>query len=132
LRSIFRYSHSSTATSPRKEAAAGAQQPVLEGQAGASGGSSASNGEEATDIATTITRASEGEDADARRDTGDTQAPAVSAQEEDIGDDDGAEVETVTSGWAEPLPATEAVSPPSTEAANDNDPPAGLPATGTE
>jgi hypothetical protein len=60
---------------------------------------------------------------------GDTQAPAVSAQEEDVSDDDGAEVETVTSGSAEPSPAAEAVSPPSTAPAKDNYPADPPPAT---
>jgi hypothetical protein len=113
------------------EAAAGAQQPVLEGQAGASGGSSASNGEEATDTATSTTHVSEEEDADAPEQGG-TEAPAVSAQEEDVGEDDGAEVETVTSGSAEPSPAADTVSPSSTAPANDNQPSEELPATGTE
>ena len=79
------------------------------GQAGASGGSSASNGEETTDSATTTTQLTEGEDADAPEQGG-TEAPAVSAHEEDIGDDDGAEVETVTSGSPDPSPGTDAVS----------------------
>ena len=46
--------------------------------------------------------------------------PAVAAQEEDVGDDDGAEVESATSGIAEPSPAADAVSPPSTDATNNN------------
>ena len=75
----------------------------------------------------TTTPATDEEAAGARGDMGDTQAPAVSAQEEDVGDDDGAEVETVTSGSAEPSPAADAVSPPSTEAANDNHPCRGTP-----
>ena len=57
---------------------------------------------------------------EAAGDMGDTQAPAVSAQEEDVSDDDGAEVETVTSRSAEPSPAAETLSPSSTAPANDN------------
>jgi hypothetical protein len=54
----------------------------------------------------TTSPATDEEAAGARGDMGDTQVPAVSALEEDVGDD-GAEVETVTSGPAEPSPATE-------------------------
>jgi hypothetical protein len=53
---------------------------------------------------------------------GDTQAPAASAQEEGVGDDDGAEVETGTSGSAEASPATGLISPPSTDAATGKGP----------
>jgi hypothetical protein len=80
----------------------------------------------------TTSPATDEEAAGARGDMGDTQAPAVSAQEEDVGDDDGAEVETATSGSADPSPAAETVSPPSTEVTNDNQPSDPLPATGTD
>ena len=75
------------------------------------------------------------EAAGARGDMGDTQAPAVSAQEEDVGVDEGAEAAIDTAVPAEPSPATEVVSPPSTEEpANDNSPPETelLPDTGTQ
>ena len=56
----------------------------------------------------------------------------ASAQEEEVGDD-GAEAATDTAVPAEPSPAPEAVSPPSTEEpANDNQSAEELTATGTE
>jgi hypothetical protein len=80
----------------------------------------------------TTTPATDEEATGARGDMGDTQAPAVSAQEEDVGVDESAEAAIDTAVPAEPSPATEAVSPPSTEAANDNEQAVELPATGTE
>ena len=80
----------------------------------------------------TTTPATEEEAAGARGDMGDTQAPAVSAQEEDVGVDEGAEAAIDTAVPAEPSPATEVVSPPSTDPANDDQPAEDLPATGTE
>jgi hypothetical protein len=72
--------------------------------------------------------------ADAPGEVSGTETPdGSSAQEEDVGDAEGAEVTTDTSGPAEPSPPAEAVSPPSTEEpANDIDPADPLPATGTE
>jgi hypothetical protein len=104
------------------ELKAAAGTPGDESGAGAPNGSSTS-GPPDTDTATTTTPASEeGEAAGARGDMGDTQAPAVSAQEEGVGDDDGAEVETGTSGSAEASPATGLISPPSTDAATGKGP----------
>jgi len=61
-----------------------------------------------------------------------TKSPAVSAQEEDVGVDEGAEAAIDTAVPAEPSPATEVVSPPSTDPANDDQRAEDLPATGTE
>jgi hypothetical protein len=83
------------------------------------------------DTATTTTSASDEADADASEQGG-TEAPAVSAQEEDVGHDDGAEDESVTIQASQTSPQSDASSPPSTEAANDNGPSEDLPATGTE
>jgi hypothetical protein len=83
------------------------------------------------DTATSTTPTIEEEDADARGDTGDAQAPAVPAPE---GGEDGGSAEAVTSTTEAdyPSPAADAVSPSSTEAANDNQPVDPVPATGTE
>jgi hypothetical protein len=84
-----------------------------------------------TDAATSTTPVSEREDADARGDTGDAQAPAVPAPE---GGEDGGSAEAVrsTTEADDPSPAADAVSPPSTEAANNNAPAEQPAATGTE
>jgi hypothetical protein len=113
------------------EAAAGAQQPGLEGQARAPGSSSTFSGTPDADTAASTTPVSQEEDADAPE--GPSEAPAVSAQEEDVGVDESAEAAIDNAVPAEPSPAAEAVSPPSTEEpANDNNPADPLPATGTD
>jgi hypothetical protein len=111
------------------EAAAGAATAQPGGAAGALGGSSASNGEVSTDTATSTTPVIEEEDADAPAGDGQLEAPA-SGSASSLGSD----TESVSTTTAPPAasPAADRVSPPSTAAANDNEPSAQLPATGTE
>jgi hypothetical protein len=92
-------------------------------------GSSTPVASEDADTATSTTPSDNEPAADAPE--GPSVAPAASAQEAVLLDGS-AEVETGTSGSAGPSPAGDAVSPPSTEPANDNQPAEDLPATGTE
>jgi hypothetical protein len=90
------------------------------------------SGDADTSSTTPGTDSSKADSAAGAPEQGGAEAPAVSAQEEDVVHDDGVEDESGTIPTSQTSPQPDASSPPSTDAANDHAVPEPLPAAGTE